>query len=156
MTTIQFEVGHRYHCRSACDHECIWTFAVIRRTQRSIWLNDHDGNVIRKVIKTSNGIEHVLPLGSYSMAPVLTAEKKEQQQRYEVLHFTICGGWINCWFIDDMPQTFASRAEAQAEIDEFLDDIRNEILHGEREPDNGYDPEDFRIEPVTSTQKGEP
>ncbi|MBU2582732.1 MAG: hypothetical protein KJ622_13550 [Alphaproteobacteria bacterium] len=68
--------------------------------------------------------------------------------RWEVQHYTLCNGWVNTWFIDDMPETFATRDEAQAELDEFFSDVAHEIACGDRLPDEGYVPDDFRIVPV--------
>lgn len=85
--------------------------------------------------------------------------------RYEVQHFTLCDGWINTWsysaeilkgrFIE-FPETFASREEAREALDEFLADIQEEIHAGQREADEGYDPDDFRIAEVQLAQAGVP
>lgn len=69
-----FESGKSYFCRSACDHNCIWTYTVVRRTEKSIWINDGE-KVKRCAVKQHDDSEYVFPLGRYSMAPVLTAEK---------------------------------------------------------------------------------
>jgi hypothetical protein len=66
-------------------------------------------------------------------------------KHYEVQHYTLCQGWTNTWLIDDKPQTFATRKEAERELAEFLADIQAEIDTNEREPDNGYDASEFRI-----------
>lgn len=68
--------------------------------------------------------------------------------RWEIQIYTICGGWVNCWSLDDVPETFVSREAAQAALDEFLEDIAGEIASGDRLPDESYDPDDFRIVPV--------
>ena len=52
--------------------------------------------------------------------------------------YTFCEGWVNCWTVDDKPSTFATREAAQAEIDEVLNDT-------ERDLEDAYSPEDFRI-----------
>lgn len=68
--------------------------------------------------------------------------------RYEVHTWTLCQGWINCWSVcalDETPHTFKTIEAAQAELNEFLADIEAEINSGEREPEEGYDPEEFRI-----------
>lgn len=62
---------------------------------------------------------------------------------YEVHHFTLCDGLINCWKTIDAsgaqtPEQYETRAEAEAAIDEFLADIANDIAAGECEPDHGY------------------
>ncbi len=69
---------------------------------------------------------------------------------YEVQTYTICEGWVNTWTIiegdnDPVPHHFATRQEAQAELDELLNDIQQEISCGDRAPDRGYDAEEFRI-----------
>ena len=69
---------------------------------------------------------------------------------YEVQTYTICEGWINCGTVDDKPQTFETWAAAQAELDEFFDDIAAEIASGDRAPDEDYDPEDYRIVETSS------
>ena len=67
--------------------------------------------------------------------------------KYEVQQYTLCDGWINTWSIEEngvsTPEVFDSKAEAQAEIDAFLQEIAEEIEQGERDPENGYDAEDF-------------
>lgn len=70
--------------------------------------------------------------------------------RYRVLQFTLCDGWVNTWQVDDEPKTFDSYAVARAELDDFLAEIQAEIASGERDPDNGYSADDFRIAPVNS------
>lgn len=74
--------------------------------------------------------------------------------RYEIQTLTLCDGWINTWFIieDDnteTPETFATEAEARQALDEFLREIQQEIDAGHRAPDEGYDPDSFRIVPVS-------
>lgn len=77
---------------------------------------------------------------------------------YEVLQYVFGEGWQNCWQIshgngDWRPQTFKTRKAAQAEIDEFLKDIEQEIVRGERDPDEGYSEEDFEIAKVASSKR---
>jgi hypothetical protein len=68
---------------------------------------------------------------------------------WEVQHHTICQGWINTWSeeVDGVsrPLIYPSQAEAQFELQEFLREIAEEIAYGERDPDNGYDAEEFRV-----------
>jgi len=72
---------------------------------------------------------------------------------YEVQTYTICDGWVNTWIIEYHDgtsefETFASREDAQAALDEFLAEIAEEIALGMREADEGYDRDDFRVVPV--------
>ena len=71
-----FEVGKEYSMRSACDNECVWRFKVVARTEKTVTLvglNNKDGGVKRISKAYSDDGEAVLPLGRYSMAPVLRA-----------------------------------------------------------------------------------
>jgi hypothetical protein len=73
--------------------------------------------------------------------------------KYEVQHYTLCNGWINCWHTVDengneTKQVFDTEEDAQAELEEFLADIAKEIFHGERAADAGYASEEFRIVPI--------
>ena len=69
---------------------------------------------------------------------------------FEIQTFTLCDGWTNTWTVHhpdgtSEPERFATKAEAQAALDEFLAEIAEEIAIGLRDPDQGYDAEDFRI-----------
>lgn len=68
-----FEAQTVVTARSACDHETVWTFTITRRTARFLTLRRHDdGTTVRVGIKTdADGNEHALPLGTFSMAPVI-------------------------------------------------------------------------------------
>ena len=72
----RFEVGKEYSARSSCDHNCVWKFKVVARTEKTVTLvglNNNDGGVKRISKAYSDSGEAVLPLGRYSMAPVLRA-----------------------------------------------------------------------------------
>lgn len=70
--TIKFEVGVEYGTRSICDHECIFRFTVVDRTEKTIVIDGMDGRKRRKV-RVRDGAEECDPLGRFSMAPVLSA-----------------------------------------------------------------------------------
>lgn len=42
MEVKKFEVGKTYSTRSACDHECIFSFEVIKRTEKQLTLKHHN------------------------------------------------------------------------------------------------------------------
>ena len=67
---MQFEAGKTYSTRSICDHNCIISITVERRTAKTI--RTTEGKTFR--ISTYNGIEQVLPWGRYSMCPVIGAD----------------------------------------------------------------------------------
>lgn len=70
----KFEAGKTYSCNSVCDHNCVWTFKVIKRTANTITITGDEGQVRRKVYPDMNGNEMIWPMGQYSMAPILRAE----------------------------------------------------------------------------------
>ena len=81
----QFEVGKKYSMRSACNYDCVWTYVVVDRTASTIVLQqvmngESRGDKARFRIKKQwseyVGAECVQPLGSHSMAPVLSADNR--------------------------------------------------------------------------------
>ena len=84
----QFEVGKRYQMRSACDYECVWTYEVMARNIKTIYIrqiksNGEQGRLLTfRVIKSLTEYrqaESIRPLGNYSMAPVLSADNEVKQ-----------------------------------------------------------------------------
>ncbi len=71
----KFETGRKYSCTSICDSECVWIYTVVKRTPKSIWIKDDEGNVVRKKVKVFMEDETVSPKGTYSMSPMLRASK---------------------------------------------------------------------------------
>ena len=71
---IKFEVGKTYYCRSVCDYNCIWNVQVISRTEKTMIISV-GGKTSRVKIRIHNNIENALPLGRYSMAPVVSADR---------------------------------------------------------------------------------
>lgn len=78
----RFEIGKVYSMCSPCMASCTWTYKVIKRTKKTIWLSPTDEDDIReenrskvKMCRVSEelGEEWVKPLGSYSMCPMLHA-----------------------------------------------------------------------------------
>lgn len=72
----KFEIGKTYSMRSACDHNCIWTYTVTARTAQTVTISD--GKEVKKCriskkISEYRNAETIYPLGQYSMCPSLTA-----------------------------------------------------------------------------------
>jgi hypothetical protein len=75
----QFEVGKQYYMRSIGDYDCIWSYEVIKRTAKTVTLKQIGkqlDNIINRRISIWDNCESVMPLGSFSMAPCLTADKE--------------------------------------------------------------------------------
>jgi hypothetical protein len=78
--TIIFEAGKVYHVRSIGDRNAIWNYRVVRRTEKTLYLEEVDaatnkvlGSLVCR-IKMYEGVETVKPAGVYSMAPTLKAD----------------------------------------------------------------------------------
>lgn len=75
MTTgPKFTVGTAYNTGS---HDYCWTFTVVARTAKFVTLRQWGTNDERRVgVKVDrDGGEWALPLGSYSMAPIIRADR---------------------------------------------------------------------------------
>ena len=72
----RFEIGKRYSVRSICDHDCVWSYEVIARTEATVTIKDVDDDSVKRcrvIISKLDGNEFIRPLGKYSMCPVLRA-----------------------------------------------------------------------------------
>ena len=82
--TSTFQPGRYYFCRSVCDHSCVWVYRVVRRTAKSVWIsevrNGIESKPARKAISHWRGEEQCKPSGSYSMAPILGAERVASEE----------------------------------------------------------------------------
>lgn len=78
VTASAFKVGQVYATRSLCDYDCIYRFTVKARTDKTVTLLYH-GELVRRKVFVSDGIEWTYPLGSYSMAPIIRASKGDIQ-----------------------------------------------------------------------------
>jgi hypothetical protein len=70
----KFETGKTYEGRSVCDHDCIFSIKVVRRTAKTlcVFIKGQAGAKTLR-IGEHNGVEFVKPFGSYSMAPIIKA-----------------------------------------------------------------------------------
>ena len=71
----RFEVGKTYECHSVCDRECVWQYRIASRTAATIRTECGLTLRISKRLTAHKGAETVLPLGNYSMCPILDATK---------------------------------------------------------------------------------
>ena len=74
---IKFEVGKTYSTRSMCDHNCIYRYTVTARRGNKLTLESNTGtraNRMAKILPYKPDVEKCWPMGSYSMAPVISAD----------------------------------------------------------------------------------
>lgn len=75
-----FAVGQVYETRSACDHDCIFSYTVVTRTPAFITLDGLFG-VGRVRVRTGPHGEWAMPQGQYSMCPVIWASQPGKIER---------------------------------------------------------------------------
>ena len=73
----------KYYYSFVCDSSSYVEIEVISRTAKTVTIKEDDGTVSRKKIFTWNGVECIKPCGSYSMAPICTAEKIVKEETVE-------------------------------------------------------------------------
>lgn len=70
-----FQVGATYSTRSACDYDCVFSWRVVARTAKQITLENRHGETSIRGIRVYGETEYCAPLGSYSMAPLISADR---------------------------------------------------------------------------------
>lgn len=68
---IKFETGKTYKTRSVCDSDCVIEITIAKRTAKTIITTE--GKRLR--VAVWEGVESVKPWGSYSMAPIVRADR---------------------------------------------------------------------------------
>ena len=70
----KFYAGQELSNRSICDHNCVFTSTVIKRTAKRVTLNtDMYGVKTVGIMIDSDGNEFCFPYGRYSMATTFNA-----------------------------------------------------------------------------------
>jgi len=72
----QFQVGKTYWTRSPCDHNCIISAEIVARTAKTVTVAKAAPNE-RQTFRVAvwEGVETFKPWGSYSMAPMISADR---------------------------------------------------------------------------------
>jgi hypothetical protein len=69
---IKFEAGKTYATRSICDHNCVISVTIEKRTEKTVTATVR-GEKKSFRVSEYGGAEFIKPWGSYSMAPMVTA-----------------------------------------------------------------------------------
>lgn len=74
---IKFQEGKTYSSKSICDSDCVFSFKILKRTAKTVTINSlfNKNETTRCKIHEYEGSEMIYPLGKYSMAPILRANK---------------------------------------------------------------------------------
>jgi hypothetical protein len=70
--TLTFQIGKTYNTGRASDY--VWFFTVTERTAKYITIEDQYGDRHRVGVTMSCGRETAMPLGRYSLAPMIWAD----------------------------------------------------------------------------------
>lgn len=68
----KFFINQELSARSICDHECIYTGRILRRTAKTVTVKTDEG-VKRCKIHLQYENEYIYPFGRYSMAATFYA-----------------------------------------------------------------------------------
>ncbi|MGO9683594.1 MAG: hypothetical protein ACLPTZ_13580 [Beijerinckiaceae bacterium] len=68
----KFQVDRSYATRSICNYDCIYSFEILARTEKTVTVAV-DGKTVSRRVSTYVGTEQFKPFGSYSMAAVISA-----------------------------------------------------------------------------------
>jgi hypothetical protein len=79
----KFETGKTYYAHSIGDHDCIYKFEILRRTEKSVWIKVY-GEVTRRSIVVYGGNESFYPHGKYSMAAIISADRPVDDEPAQV------------------------------------------------------------------------
>jgi hypothetical protein len=71
---MKFEIGKTYATRSICDHDCIFSFTIKSRTDKTVTI-DVRGKTMRRGLQLWDGVEQFKPFGNYSMCAIIRADK---------------------------------------------------------------------------------
>jgi hypothetical protein len=77
--TTQFQVGRTYSTRSIGDHECIYSFTILKRTAKSVTVEVY-GKTVRRGVYEWHGVECFKPFGTYSMCAIIHASDSDLSQ----------------------------------------------------------------------------
>ena len=69
---LQFQAGKTYSTRSICDHDCVISVTIEKRTAKTVTATVRGEQKTFRVGEY-DGAEFIKPWGSYSMAPIIRA-----------------------------------------------------------------------------------
>jgi hypothetical protein len=68
----KFETGKIYKTRLIVDADCVISFEILKRTEKTVTIKDM-GEIVKRKIFIRDDREAIMPCGTYSMAPCLMA-----------------------------------------------------------------------------------
>jgi hypothetical protein len=74
--TTQFQVGKTYETRSIADYDTIFSFKILARTAKTALITNR-GAPVKRGIYVYEGVEQIRPYGTYSMCPIISADREK-------------------------------------------------------------------------------
>jgi len=71
---MKFEIGKTYTTRSVCDHNCIISVTIEKRTDKTVTATVRGERKNFRIKLDYMGAESFIPWGNYSMSPIITAK----------------------------------------------------------------------------------
>lgn len=68
-----FTIGQELSTRSICNHDCVFTGTILKRTAKFVTINVYNEEKRCKVHLDQDGNEYIYPHGQYSMAAIFRA-----------------------------------------------------------------------------------
>ena len=69
-------------------------------------------------------------------------------KKFEVQTYAVCDGWVNCWTDGEgVRQTYATKEEAENQIDEFIVDQNIAVFNGHIT--DAASPDEYRVREVS-------
>ena len=72
--TTAFQTGTTYYTRSIGDHDCIFSFEILRRTAKTVRVQVN-GKIVNRGLTIYEGVEQFKPFGNYSMCAIIRADR---------------------------------------------------------------------------------
>ena len=78
-TITRFVVGGTFQTRSVCAHNCVISVTIESRTACFVRTTEGQRFKVARSEVAGGEVETIRPWGSFSMAPTITAEKRDPQ-----------------------------------------------------------------------------
>ena len=76
---IKFQAGKIYYTRCISDYNFLRKFKIVRRTEKSVWIDLH-GKIVRRSVRVFENIEFFYPDGCYTYAgDMIKADMEERK-----------------------------------------------------------------------------
>jgi len=72
---MKFEIGKTYCTRSMCDYDTVYRYKIVARTAKTLTIEQY-GETSKRGIYMRDNVECCKPNGTYSMCPVIRADRE--------------------------------------------------------------------------------